>query len=203
MTFELLPGINGAGHFVEQFVGGLDLANDLIDPWLWNVTVRTRRPNARPVLEVDRLLVFLVDVVPHFVTRDAECLRVSRLQNRVEPAPKNNAGYEHQYAAQWNPQQIPPMLLAPYPRPTSFGLFAFRLVYHADIPLGSFSMQIGDSHEQDLLHGLFKATVVIDQRVDIRRLELFDLWLHLFGHWTVAGTELFELFLEVRHPLAG
>jgi hypothetical protein len=50
---------------------------------------------------------------------------------------------------------------------------------------------------------LFEAAVVIDQRVEIRLFELFDLWLHLLDHRALAGFELLELFLEVGHPLAG
>ena len=99
MSFEFLPCADGAEHFVEQLVRGLDLANYLVDPRSRNVAVGTGRTNPRPVLVVDGILVLLIDEVPHFVTRGTESFGVGRLKDGVKTAPGDYARREHQYAA--------------------------------------------------------------------------------------------------------
>ena len=78
-------------NFVQDLVAGLDLSPDLVKPFVRNMTVRTRRPDARPILEVNGLLKLLVRIVPHFVAGDAKRLGVCQLQAPVEAAPEQDA----------------------------------------------------------------------------------------------------------------
>ena len=57
---------------MKQFVRGLNLPPDLVEPFVWNMTIGTSGPDARPISEMDGLLQSFVNVIPHFVTGDAD-----------------------------------------------------------------------------------------------------------------------------------
>jgi hypothetical protein len=91
MLLEFLRGTDGPEDLVQDLVAGLDLAPDLVKPFVRNVAVRTSRPHARPVLEVDGFLKFLVRVVPHLMARGAERLGIRQLQGPIEAAPEQHS----------------------------------------------------------------------------------------------------------------
>lgn len=82
MLFEFLRSVGGAQDFVKEFVGGLDLAPDLVNP------VGASRTNARSALVVNGLLQLLVYVVPHLVSGNAELLGIRYFHRPVEAAPE-------------------------------------------------------------------------------------------------------------------
>ena len=88
---ELLRGVDRAEELVPEFVGGLDLANDLGGPVLRHVAIRTSCPHARRILVVYGGLILLVDGVAHLMTGDAEFDAVGRLHCRIETAPGDNS----------------------------------------------------------------------------------------------------------------
>ena len=91
MLFEFFRRADGPQYLVQDLVAGLDLSPDLIKPFVRNVTVRTGRSNARPVLEVDGFLKLLVRIIPHLMAGNAEPLGIRHLQGPVEAAPEQDA----------------------------------------------------------------------------------------------------------------
>jgi hypothetical protein len=88
MLLEFLRSVGGAQDFVKEFVGGLDLAPDLVNPFVRDMTVGASRTNARSALVVNGLLQLLVYVVPHLVAGNAELLGIRYFHRPVEAAPE-------------------------------------------------------------------------------------------------------------------
>src|SRR5262245_33667835 len=91
MLFEFFRGIHRAQNLVQQLVRGLDLSPRLMEPVVGNVTVGASGADARSVPEVNGLLQFFVNVIPHFVAGNAELLGIGELHRPVETAPEDYA----------------------------------------------------------------------------------------------------------------
>src|SRR5262245_40592966 len=83
-------------------------------PVVGNVTVGASGADARSVPEVNGLLQFFVNVIPHFVAGDAELLGIGDLHRPVETAPEDyaadTASDEHRgerKTRSWRPEKGP------------------------------------------------------------------------------------------------
>jgi hypothetical protein len=88
LGLEFFLGVDGAHDLSVDLLGGLHLADDLVGPVLGHMAVGTGGAHPGAVGVVDGLLVFLIDVVPHFVARDTEVHLVGRFHGGVEAAPE-------------------------------------------------------------------------------------------------------------------
>ena len=75
-----------------KLVGCLNLPRNFVDPSLRHMAVRARGAHAGAVGIMDRLLVFLIDVVLHFMTCNAEFFVIGQFQRPVETSPEHNSG---------------------------------------------------------------------------------------------------------------
>jgi hypothetical protein len=85
-----------------------------MEPVVGNVTVGASGADARSVREVNGLLQFFVNVIPHFVAGDAELLGIGNLHRPVETAPEDyaadTASDEHRgerKTRSWRPEKGP------------------------------------------------------------------------------------------------
>ena len=81
--------INRSQKFVIQLVGGLNFAPQLRRPLLRHMAIRTDHPDTAGVFVVNRLFVFLIDQLIHFVARHAEFQSVGVFHSCVEATPEN------------------------------------------------------------------------------------------------------------------
>lgn len=90
VRLELLARIDGPENLVQELVRRCDLAPYLVNPLMGDVAIRTGRSHTRPVRPVNRLFQFLIDVVAHLMTRDAESFGIGELERPVEAAPEDD-----------------------------------------------------------------------------------------------------------------
>ena len=102
VRLELLRGVDDAGDLAPDFLARLDLADHLVRPVLGHMAIGTDGAHAGAVAVVDGLLVFLIHVVAHLVTADAELQGIGRFHGGVETAPEEHAGEktDHQQGQQ-------------------------------------------------------------------------------------------------------
>lgn len=92
---KLFLGIDCAGQMVEDIVRSLDLAHGSSQEIMGHMTIGADRLDARPVLRVDGVFVFLEIVVLHFVAGNTEFNGI-RLVKGVLATGKNQAADQQQ-----------------------------------------------------------------------------------------------------------
>lgn len=97
---KLFPRIDGATDGMKEFVSRPHLAHQHRRPFIGDVAIGAGRPHPGAIRVVHRFFVFQVHVVPHFMTRDAECLLISEFHRRVKTTPADNTEQERPGQAQ-------------------------------------------------------------------------------------------------------
>ena len=91
MGFKLLAGIDSAGQLAPHLFAGLDLAHDLVGPFMGHMTVRAGGAHAGTVGVVDGLAVLLIDIGLHLMATDAELFGIGQLHPPVKATPEDDA----------------------------------------------------------------------------------------------------------------
>lgn len=111
---------------MKQLICGSDFSRNLMYPFLWHMTVRAGGPYTGAVFIMDGLAIFLIDIVPHDMTRNTEILGIGQLERPVKAAPNDNP---HQHCAAKSQQRIDlDKIDADFP-PTRKILFKFTLFF--------------------------------------------------------------------------
>jgi hypothetical protein len=89
---EFFAGAYISSNLSPYFLACLNFSDDLICPFMGDVTIRAGCSDSRAVLVMDRTLIFRVDVVLHGVTANTEFFGISHFKNSVETTPEYNTG---------------------------------------------------------------------------------------------------------------
>ena len=72
---------------LKQFIGGADLADDLVHPVPGHMAVRAYSPDPGAVGVMDGVFIFPVDVVSYLMAGNAEGLGIGQFHGPVESSP--------------------------------------------------------------------------------------------------------------------
>ena len=89
--------VDESGYLAPDFLAGLDLAHDLVRPFVGHMAVGAARPHAGAIAVMNALHVRGIHVVFHFVATDAELLSIGDGHRPVESAHVCNARHEKEH----------------------------------------------------------------------------------------------------------
>ena len=103
---ELLAAIDRSDDFMEQLVSGADLPDNFGLPVPGYMTIRAGCPYTAAVGEMDRVTIFLIDILPHLMAGDTKRLRICQLQRPVKSAPKQYPAGKQRSGANTRPSHL-------------------------------------------------------------------------------------------------